>query len=198
MANAFGGNAYVPGSVIVAQTAAESAAGVLPVSYAYGPGIVDRYGINTAPGTTDMTQAIKNALAVHRAGGPPVQFLAALYLVTDTCIKLLSTDFAVVIQGVPQRTTILNKAGANKPSIQLLGATYWTIQGLVLIGATGFINIGLEITKDGSANRSAFGTIRDIVCQTNGAGIHITDANTIYIDRYDYCRCAGGRYRWRQ
>ena len=43
-----------------AQTAAESAAGVTPVNTAYSPGDLLRYGTNTTPGTTDMTNAFIN------------------------------------------------------------------------------------------------------------------------------------------
>ena len=51
------------------RTAAEVSAGVTPVNYAYGPGYVDRYGTNTTPGTTNMTAAIKAAIAQLSSGG---------------------------------------------------------------------------------------------------------------------------------
>jgi len=50
------------------RTAAEVAAGVSPVNYAYAPGDLRRYGTNTTPGTTDMTAAIQNALNVAAEG----------------------------------------------------------------------------------------------------------------------------------
>jgi hypothetical protein len=50
------------------QTAAELAAGITPVNYAYPPGYVYRYGTNTTPGTTDMTTAHNNAAIASRAG----------------------------------------------------------------------------------------------------------------------------------
>jgi len=57
---------YVP-------VAAEGAT-VVNANYYYG--VVDRYGTNTTPGTTDMTTAIRNALAAN----PTATFLAATYL----------------------------------------------------------------------------------------------------------------------
>ncbi len=45
-----------------ARTAAEIAAGVVPVNYVYVPGITDRYLANTTPGTTDMSGAFALAL----------------------------------------------------------------------------------------------------------------------------------------
>lgn len=41
-----------------ARTAAEIAAGVTPTNYVYAPGVVDRYGTNATPGTTDMWPAV--------------------------------------------------------------------------------------------------------------------------------------------
>ncbi len=56
------------------QTAAEIAAGVTPVNYAYAPGYVDRYATNTAPGTTDMTAAFTTAAQVAFRLGCPVRW----------------------------------------------------------------------------------------------------------------------------
>ncbi len=51
------------------QTAEESAAGATIVNNVYPPGCVDRYGINTVPGTTDMTAAFNAAFAVAKQFG---------------------------------------------------------------------------------------------------------------------------------
>lgn len=184
------------GQLLYPRTVAEIAAGITPVQYFYPEGVVDRYGVNTVQGTTDMTQAIKNAYAVTRQGAAKntLVFLDEIYLVTDTCITILAADPKVTIVGVPLKSTILNKAGVGKPTIQLLGAQYWTIQGLVLIGATGFSNVGIQLLADGSANRCAYGTIDQIVCQTNGYGIRIQDTNTIAISNYSYWPSGGSAF----
>ena len=63
-------NAWLAGIDSLKQTAAEIAAGVTPVNYAYAPGHVLRYGTNTTQGTTDMTTALNNSiLAVPGNGG---------------------------------------------------------------------------------------------------------------------------------
>ena len=49
------------------RTAAEITAGVVPVNYGFFPGHLYRYGTNTTPGTTDMSTALTNALAVSQA-----------------------------------------------------------------------------------------------------------------------------------
>ncbi len=65
------------------RTAAEIAAGVTPVNYAYLPGYVDRYGTNTTPGTTDMTAAFTAAFKVAKTSGHSVRYGATWpYLLT--------------------------------------------------------------------------------------------------------------------
>lgn len=66
------------GALLWPRTAAEIAAGVTPVSYAYEPGDIRRYGTNTTPGTTNMTTPIANALlvsATHRLVFQPETYL---------------------------------------------------------------------------------------------------------------------------
>lgn len=76
---------YVPqsyiGQTLFPRTAAETAAGVTPTNYAYAPGVVDRYGTNTTPGTTDMASAIINANAVAAHGGTAVEFAYGAYYI---------------------------------------------------------------------------------------------------------------------
>lgn len=55
------------GQALYPQTAAEVSAGVTPVNFAFAPGNILRYGTNTAPGTTDMTVAFNNAVAVAQS-----------------------------------------------------------------------------------------------------------------------------------
>lgn len=64
------------------RTAAEIAASVTPVNYAYEPGNVLRYGTNTTPGTTDMTTAINNAILSN----DNVYIPAGTYLISSSII----------------------------------------------------------------------------------------------------------------
>lgn len=66
-----------------AQTAAETAAGVTVVNSIYPPGVIDRYGTNTTPGTTDMAGAIDAAIAQASHGGPPVTAQDGVYYVAS-------------------------------------------------------------------------------------------------------------------
>lgn len=59
-------------------------AGLTIVNHVYVAGVVDRYGTNTTPGTTDMTTAIQAANAQRIAGGQKVRFLSATYKYVPT------------------------------------------------------------------------------------------------------------------
>jgi len=76
--------AQTPGATARARTAAEAAARVTPVDFAFVPGHVYRYGANDKPGTTDMTAAINAAAAVCRTGNHPLQLPGETMLVSDS------------------------------------------------------------------------------------------------------------------
>lgn len=59
----------VIGRYLYPRTAAEIAASVTPVDWQYPECYIDRYGTNTTPGTTDMTDAIQTAVDVAHAKG---------------------------------------------------------------------------------------------------------------------------------
>lgn len=77
-----------------------SESGITIVNGQYPYGYVDRYGTNTTPGTTDMTQAILNAIAAMPASGGSVSFLpGALYAINSANLNGLNfsgkTNFKV-------------------------------------------------------------------------------------------------------
>jgi hypothetical protein len=145
-------------------------------------------------GAADDTTAIKNAFAASVASGVGLFLPAATYRVIDTCIAITLATQRVQVRGVPLRTRILNQAPANKATIDIQGGVYWDIQGLVLIGATGFPNKGIYLHKDGGSNRCAYFNIQDIVCQTNGVGIHIQDTNSGWITNFQYWPSGGNSF----
>jgi hypothetical protein len=86
------------------QTTAEQAAGVTPVNFAYAPLVVDRYGNNTTPGTTDMLSAINSAIAVASAlGGGTVLFGPNTYFHSAA----IATNKYVILQGNERIGTVL-------------------------------------------------------------------------------------------
>jgi hypothetical protein len=120
------------------QTPAELAAGVMPVNLSLPPGYVDRYGANTKPGSTDMTDAINTAIramndvSVYSPGkvgdpqgtspdmarGGTVYFSGAVYLVTA---PILGAP-CVTLQGVCR----VNQSGTNftNPNLTIIRADY--------------------------------------------------------------------------
>lgn len=62
------------GQIIYPRTAAEIAASVTPTNYFYPEGYVDRYGTNTAPGTTSMVTAFNAACKIGKTSGKAVTY----------------------------------------------------------------------------------------------------------------------------
>lgn len=75
-------------------TAAEIAASVTPVNYAYPPLTVDRYGTNTSPGVTPMEVAFNSAVKVGLVAGGTVRYGA-------TSPYLLNNPINVTTAGSP-------------------------------------------------------------------------------------------------
>lgn len=147
-------------------------------------------------GVTDDTAAIIAAWAFCRSYYFALWFpdTEDYYLVTDTAITIPVTFPRACILGSPLGVRIHNKAGAGKPTILLSGTQYAHIEGFILTGHTGFPNVGIKFEEDGSANRCGYVTLRNIVAQTNGVGIHITGTNTIWIDNFAYWPSGGGSF----
>jgi len=106
-----------PALTSLVRTAAEIAASVMPVNYAYVEGVINRYGHNTTPGTTDMTSAIQNALAVAHNGAGVVRALGETYLTGNidwpgNNLSLIGTGSAYSYNtSAAPKTTFKAKAG---------------------------------------------------------------------------------------
>lgn len=121
----------------IQQTAAEIAAGVTPVNYAYAPGVVDRYGNNTIEGTSDMSAAAIaackcNQYVTFRAGHTyniaNVQFVASNITVDASGSTLVTTgapgNSAALFIVVPQSLVTSGRlAGTDYPSNWKNGST---------------------------------------------------------------------------
>lgn len=100
------------------QTADEIAVGVTPVDYRFPVGCVDRYGVNTTPGTTDMTAAANAAISVlAHAGGGVVLWLGARYLVGSAGVFISYTQSAILHQGEGRGRTLIVNGSASSPAI---------------------------------------------------------------------------------
>lgn len=125
-------------------TAAETAAAVTLTNYQYtGDRViyVDRYATNTTPGTTDMTTAVRNAVAVAaQAGGGTIRFLPTTYLLTTVSTHSVvvpiaganytddtqSYSYNVLLDGLDNITFDLN--GATIHSDDTVGGTIFLLE----------------------------------------------------------------------
>jgi hypothetical protein len=89
-----------------------TAEGATVVNGQYNYGVVDRYGTNTTPGTTDITTAVNNALA----SGFNVTFLPGETYYVGPLTASTANQY-IVAYGA----TILQKAASNSPILTLTG-----------------------------------------------------------------------------
>lgn len=182
----------VLGTLLYPRTAAEIATSVMPVNFFYAAGIIDRYGTNTTPGTTNMNAAFAAALAQQQGGGASMQLLPETYLVTTNAVKTQNSQKPLIIFGVPFRSCIVNTAPASTPTIQLIDHQNFEISGIVFSGRSGFPNIAIELTSANGGSRSGYGQIRDCIWMSNGIGLHIAGLNDLVIDSCKYWPNAPG------
>ena len=150
-----------------AQTAAEIAASVTPVNYAYVPGHVLRYGTNTTPGTTNMTAAIQAAINQSaQSGGSPAYAPAGTYLVNSTLV-------------LPQYGSITGDGYASRISFTGTGA-FLSATSPTEVGWSGSYVKKLNITSSSGTDCIVLNNIADVDIdenQINGfynSQIHLT------------------------
>ena len=127
------------------RTATEIAAGVTPVNYAYPPGMVDRYGTNTTPGTTDMTAAVQ--AAVNSNG--TVTFQNTTYLIgaqLSTPSNGVAISNSVVFQGQGFGTVLLDKT-------HVVGVTTYSLNMFTSSATIDYVTFK-DLTLDGACNNA--------------------------------------------
>jgi hypothetical protein len=140
-------------ATVYEETAAEIIGGSTIVNYGYKPGFVDRYGNNTVPGTTDMTQAIVRATN----SGSPVKFKSGVtYYHTPLEFEGLNIDWSTY-DGEEQATLYCDTSPATSQA-QFLGTTVLTTtttadafpneMQLALTSATGVQNGDLLVVQN--------------------------------------------------
>lgn len=138
------------------RTAAEIAALITPVSFSYPPGHILRYGTNTTPGTTDMTNAINNALASNTRVYVPagtyfcsgsLNLISGQTLFGDGSTSLLQWSNGALnnvvgtsITGTTVRDLKINitgVAGSFVAALLFLDCTYCKAERLEIVGCSG-------------------------------------------------------------
>jgi hypothetical protein len=150
------------------RSAAELAAGVTPVNFAYAPGNVLRYGVNTTPGTTNMSGAIQAAANQSAfSGGSPAYLPSGQYNIGTTTITVPQYG---ELKGDGHNSQILYSGSgvailASAGSISVWRRT--SIHGLLISTSTGVD--GIKINNIGN-----FETYQNEITGFANAGIHIT------------------------
>lgn len=128
-------------SIIYPQTAAEEVVTVVPVNFFYPPGNLLRYGTNTIPGTTDMSSALTNALAV----GQDVYIPGGSYLFAQQSPFVLQSNQTVYGDG---DTSILTFTSNNTSNLAGNAVTDTTVR-----------NVAVAVTGVGTQNLLYIGVI---------------------------------------
>jgi hypothetical protein len=138
------------GQTLYPRTSAELTAAVTPVNYHYPPLHVDRYGVNTTPGTTPMTSALQAAINVAKVSGGTIRFGATLsYLITgalDCTMPVGATNKSFSFEGESQVTAITVPSSIYAPTLILKH----TGHGFDCTGTLGVFFRNLTITTDSS------------------------------------------------
>lgn len=169
------------------QTAAELAAGVTPVNYAIASHtacssvIIERYGTNTTPGTTDMTTALNSAIAVANVCGLPIMGQAVTYKITAALNTLTSLGGIDLPVGY----------GSGDACILLSGTGY---TGVTVTGAVNKLNFAVAGT--GQAANGVYLNNPQRVAQSNirvynlaGFGLKIDKCWDCHFDTLSVERC---------
>jgi hypothetical protein len=102
-----------------ARTVGEIAARVIPADYMIPPGYVNRYEVNSTPGTTDMTVGFQNAVN----SGAEVEIPDGTYKIGST----VSLQANTVLLGMNRATVIIN-GPASAPTFQYLSRLTGAVQ----------------------------------------------------------------------
>lgn len=167
------------GAILYPQTAAEAAASVTPTNYANPPGVVDRYGTNTIPGTTDMGPAQNAAIAQMLRGGAPVRFLGGAYnIATAPAFGSVTTAMVPIdIGGIGNATQLINNCAAGTAaSYDMNGRDGWYIHDLLITGNSANKNDGIHCGHTGGAEQILW-RVERVTAFMAGVGFLVADTN---------------------
>jgi hypothetical protein len=132
--------------------------------------------------STDNTAAIDRAVEIAKAANIDALIPNGVFRMTTGSLKLDQQSY-VGVRGLGWGSVLKNVNSSNTPTILLDGQQYFTLKDFAIIGVSTNPNKAIKAQEDGSANRTAFGRISNILLQPDGIGIHLTDTNTVGIEK---------------
>ena len=173
------------------RTAAEIAAGVTPVNYAYVVENVRRQGA-VGDGVADDSAAVQRAVNVafatigSGAAGVAIYFPCGSYrIVTPPVFPTSSNIRPLIIYGDGLGSQIISESSANKPLFDMLGVNGWTIRDLLICGSSASPNDGIRAGLTGGTQGIAW-HIENVLSMMAGKGIVVTDSNTGTITNFHH------------
>jgi len=174
-------SAEVIGELLNPQTVGELAASITPVAYRYEAGVVDRYGNNGTPGTTDMTSAVQAAFD----SGHGVKYLSGYTYLQRGEVTVTASNIKVEAYGA---TIIGHTDNAANPMFDFVrnsGSTsiknvHWYGGSIDPQGALGWIRM----------RNCLYCSVEDFICETtvavaNSFGIHYINGFNFYVKKFN-------------
>jgi hypothetical protein len=173
-------------NTLVPQTAAEIAAGVIPVNLQYPEGVWDRYGYNALPGTTDMGPAMNASFQVALSasgsglyGVRSVGLCAAYSVATPLAFGAIESTnmLPLIIEGQGWGTQVICNTVANSGALFDMGGRIgWMIRRLFMMGNDASKNDGIHAGAIGGTLQTNW-TIEDVYAEMVGESFKIADTN---------------------
>lgn len=136
---------WAPHTIDFPRTAGEIAASVTPVDTSWPPGTVLRYGVNTTPGTTDMTAAFQAAIDSMPALGGVVYAPSGDYAVTSIKQDGTSANKNYIRISGDGRGSVIRQLGSARATGVPGGDTTQSPNVIQAYVGTGFTLFGLRI-----------------------------------------------------
>jgi hypothetical protein len=128
----------VIGLIFYPRSAQEIAASITPVNYYEYYANVYRYGVNTVPGTTDMSTPLASANTIALASSLPITIPGQLHIASSTTITAPITDSMSQLFSLTSAITISNAQpvrpewwGSGQNTVHLAGLALPTTGGLI-------------------------------------------------------------------
>lgn len=178
--------AQIIGGLVYPTSAAESAAGVVPANLFIDYGVIDRYGSNAVPGTTDMSAALQAAVNQNLAGGASVRFRAGAYSIqtppTFGSVVTIMKTLDIGGQGLSTQL-IHNGVASTGPLFNMGQLNGWAIHDMIISGNSAHKNDGIYAGIVGGTEQIEW-RVENVLALMAGVGLQVADTNDFVVRRF--------------